>query len=417
MELLKEVLKDIKPSAQEEKKVMSAVDGFLKKLNPKLKDAKAILGGSGAKATWLHGSHDVDVYVVFDYEKYKDLSSKLSDLLEKILKKIAYTERLHGSRDYFQMKQGKYLFEIIPILKISNPRQARNITDISPLHVQWVKKHKKFADQIRLTKQFMKASYTYGAESYIRGFSGYEAEVLTIHYKGFLDFIRAASKWKEKTMLDPEHYYKDEKQIQKNLNISKLVAPLVVVDPVDKDRNIAAALSPEKYSQFIRACKLFISNPTKEAFQIKEVTIEDFKKKAKNHKLILLEAASLKGKEDVVGCKLLKAYNHIAKQLEKADFKLLGKGWTWDKKQKALFGYILDKEPLEPYKKWIGPPLHEKEHIAPFKKAHKRDKIIEQNKRLYAIVKRKHIKPESFIKELTHTDKYVKERVKEIKLL
>lgn len=413
MELLKEVLKQIKPTPEEEKKVMSAVDSFLKKLNPALNDAKAVLGGSGAKGTWLSGSHDVDIYVLFNYEKYKE--DKLSDILEKKLK-AAFKDvmRLHGSRDYFQVKQGKYIFEIVPILRITSPEKALNITDISPMHTKWVKKYSKFADQIRLTKQFMKASNTYGAESYIRGFSGYEAEVLTIHYKGFLELIRAASKWKEKTILDPEHHYKNKEEILRNINISKLVSPLVVIDPVDKNRNIAAALSQEKYKQFIRTCKLFLSNPSEELFKIKKMTAEDFKKKAKNNKLILLEVISLKGKEDIIGCKLLKAFNYIAKQLQIADFKLLHKSWTWDKQKKALFAYILDPKPLEKYKKWPGPPMQAVHHVMQFKKVHKDDKIIQQKNRLYAIVKRKFTVPEQFIKKLIK-DPYIKEKVKEIK--
>jgi len=418
MELLKQILKQIKPSKEEEAGVKEKVDIFLKKINPNLKDAEAALGGSGAKGTWLAGAHDVDIYVSFDYEKYKDISDKLSDILEKILKKIfPKVTRLHGSRDYFQIKEDKFTFEIIPILKIDSPEKALNITDISPLHVRWVSSHQEYSDEVRLTKQFCKANNVYGAESYIRGFSGYDCEVLTIYYKGFLNLIKAAAKWTEKVILDPEKHYKNEKDALQSLNIAKIYAPLILIDPVQAERNVAAALNKEKFSLFKQACKQFLKKPAIDFFKVKEISIKDIKHKAKSNKLILLDAVSLKGKEDVIGSKLLKAYEHIAKQLIKNDFKIIEKGWTWDKEQKALFWYILDKKPLLSYKKWIGPPMQAVHHVMEFKKAHKGDKIYIEKNRVCADVKRKFIEPEPFTENMIKKDPYILERVKEIKLL
>ena len=47
-------------------------------------------------------------------------------------------ERIHGSRDYFIVDFENLSFEIIPVLKIKNATEAKNITDISPLHVKWM---------------------------------------------------------------------------------------------------------------------------------------------------------------------------------------------------------------------------------------------------------------------------------------
>lgn len=158
--ILDEVRKDINPTKQEEKELMAKVKSVLDKINGKLKNARAILGGSGAKKTWLRKTHDADLFVLFDY---KSKSNELSDILEKVLKKIfPKIVRLHGSRDYFQIKEKGFIFEIIPILNIKKAEQAKNITDVSPLHAAWVKKHSKLKDDIRLTKQFCKAADVYG---------------------------------------------------------------------------------------------------------------------------------------------------------------------------------------------------------------------------------------------------------------
>src|SRR3989338_8800207 len=119
-----EVLSKIKPAPAEQKQVRKITKAFLAALNSKLKDAKAILGGSGAKDTWLAGNHDVDVFVLFDYKKYSAGSIDLSNLLETALKKAFPTIKLslvHGSRDYFQLVYQQLNLEVIPILKL--PKQ------------------------------------------------------------------------------------------------------------------------------------------------------------------------------------------------------------------------------------------------------------------------------------------------------
>jgi tRNA nucleotidyltransferase (CCA-adding enzyme) len=83
------------------------------------------------------------------------------------------------------------------VKKISKPKEAENITDLSYSHVNYIKKrikNKKILDEIRIAKAFCYATNTYGAESYIGGFSGYAIELLVYHYGSFLKFIKAISK-------------------------------------------------------------------------------------------------------------------------------------------------------------------------------------------------------------------------------
>src|SRR3989344_7128685 len=175
-----EVLSLIKPSPEEQKQVEKRIAVFIDKLRSVV-PVKVILGGSGAKGTWLKGQHDADIFILFPatYE-----SDKLSDITEQWLKKIGKFERFHGSRDYFRFYQDRFVFEVVPIRAIKNAEDAANITDVSPLHAAWVKKKstEKICDDIRLAKAFCKAQRMYGAESYISGFSGYVLEILIIHY-------------------------------------------------------------------------------------------------------------------------------------------------------------------------------------------------------------------------------------------
>ena len=408
MDMLKTVLAKIKPTKDEEKQVNDVVRVFLDKLNKNLKYAKAVLGGSGAKNTWLKGSHDVDIFVQYDYNKFRD--KNISDLLEKILKKLFKIEKLHGSRDYFQVKYGGFTFEVIPILKISKADKALNITDISPLHAKWVNKFD-YADDIRLMKQFCRANEVYGAESYIRGFSGYDCEILVIYYKGFMNLVKNASKWGKKVVIDSEKYYKDDKEVLRDMNVSKKVSPLIIVDPVQKERNVAAALNEEKFELFKIKCKRFLKEKSSDFFEIKEVTIDDLKKKAGKNKLILFEAENIKNKVDIAGSKLLKAFNYIGKYFSLNDFQIVNEGWRWDKKKKALFWFIIEDVVLDDFIKREGPPVKAKKHADNFKKAHKN--AFAEKGRLYAKIKREFRKPEEFAKFIIN-DEYLKDKIKKI---
>ena len=70
-------------------------------------------------------------------------------------------------------------------------------------------------------------------------------------------------KWTNKTIIDIEKHYKTESQILKHLNKSKQISPLIIVDPVQKQRNAAAALSKNSLIKFQTAAKKFLNNPNK----------------------------------------------------------------------------------------------------------------------------------------------------------
>ncbi len=408
--LLKEVLLEIRPSREYEKEILGKADNIISSINKGIKDAKALLGGSGAKGTWLK-TFDADIFVKFNYSKYGDKGSQLSEILEKFLKKHFKIARLHGSRDYFQIRQGNFTFEIVPILDIRKAAGAKNITDVSPLHAEFVLKHKKLADEIRLTKQFFKAAGIYGAESYIRGFSGYVCEILTICYGSFLALLKAASRWGEKEVIDIKHYYRG-KNVLMELNKSKLVSPLIVIDPVQKDRNASAALDNEKFEILKRRAKEFLKKPSKGFFEVKQLSEGDIREKFEKGSMIILKAEPLEKKEDVAGAKMLKAFHFIEQNLGHHGFKVIESDMLWHKKNSSLFYYALENARLQETIEIQGPPLRMKRHAEFFKKKHKRTCV--KGKKLFAIEKRKFSDADSLVSQLIKSDN-VRSNVKGIK--
>lgn len=401
--LFQQVLKEIKPDKKQEGKVKDITNKIISKI--KIRDAKPILGGSGAKGTWLKNSHDIDIYIKFNLEKYKD--KNISEILEKNLKRNLKAVKLHGSRDYFQIKMKDFTVEIVPILEIKKAEQARNTTDISQLHVEWVKKNstEKLRDEIRLVKAFCKAQDCYGAESYIKGFSGYVLEILTIKYDGFKKFLKQVSKWKSKEFIGKKEHIK-------KLNKSKIQSPLILIDPVQFDRNAAAALSEEKYRKLISSAKRFLKSPNKIFFQKKKFDIEEIKRKSRNNKLILLRVIPLKRKKDVAGAKLVKCLEYLKKHIELNDFRIKDYGFNWDRH--VVFYFIMEKDKLERTKKHYGPPIGEESRYSDFREKWKGKKILEENGLAYVMINRKHTKIKSFLTDFINKDKNIKSMVSRI---
>ncbi|MBW3022630.1 CCA tRNA nucleotidyltransferase [Candidatus Woesearchaeota archaeon] len=376
---LEKIKKKLRP---DEKPIRKKVDEILKKLNKEIKakkiSAEAVAGGSIAKGTFIKGDYDVDIFVKFS-KKYK--TDKLADLLEKCIKKFR-PERLHGSRDYFQIKVGRLIFEIVPVYNINSADEVVNITDASPLHFRWVReqleKNPHLADEIRLAKAFCKAQEIYGAESYIRGFSGHVLDIITIYYSSFTNLLKNASRWKEKQVIDFYDVYKGN--ALKKLNRSKTESPLIVIDPVQPERNASASLSTEIFNKFIAESKHFISKPSEKFFEKEKFSLSKIKKK----KAIIIQAAALKGKRDVVGSKLLKAFEKIKTQLKKNGFELKESGWKWN--GSAYYWFVFKSKNIPKTYTREGPPVNAKKNAENFKEKHKSTFV--KSKRLYAKVER-----------------------------
>jgi len=340
------------------------------------------IGGSMAKKTMLNKEKmDVDLFVRF--ENNKDLQ-KFSQIMKMTKEEYSL---VHGSRDYAQIQRKRILFEIIPTIKVSNPKKAENITDLSYFHVNYVRKKinakPKLSEEIILAKAFAHGAGCYGAESYIQGFSGYSIELLIIHYGSFTKFIKIMADYEgKKVVIDTEGYYKGKNALVE-INESKLHSPIVLVDPTYKERNALAALSNETLQKFRKHSQAFLRNPSEKYFEPRTINEEELRKKALVQKkdFGIITFTTQKQSGDIAGTKLLKFSKVLAEKLEEY-FKNASTEFEYDQKQTAKL-YFLAK-PIN--KKIIrGPPVKMSEHSEKFRKEHKKTYL--KNGRLYTEIK------------------------------
>lgn len=406
-ELHKRLLKKVQPDSKYSQNLKKTVKEFTSIIKKEISPLKLFVGGSYAKGSWLPKIKDVDLFILFPYKKYKN--KDLSKILESKLVKFNY-EKIHGSRDYFKINYKRLKFEIVPILKIEDSSQAVNITDISPLHVKWVNSHTKVKNEIRILKLFLKVNNLYGAESYIKGFSGYVCEILICYYKSFLNLIKDTLNWQDRKIIDVEKHYKNEDEIIKTLNPSK-TSPLIIIDPVQKIRNAGAAISKESYDKFKEKAKNLLKKP--KLFQKEKLSKENLEKKYKSNIVVFLEVKPLEGKDDVIGSKLLKVLKYISERSKQYGFEIITKGWDYDTKKTSQM-YFIFKGDIKRYFEKQGPFINQKQNVEDFKQKHKQ--CFQKENRIFVKERRDFTSPTSFILNIIQED-YIKDKVKSIRLI
>lgn len=414
--ILKEILNEIAPSNKELKEIDEFVGNFKKKLEKEINkqkiQAEIFIGGSFAKKTLIKKEkYDIDIFLRFD-KKYSQ--KDISKLAENLIKKFTKYKIIKGSRDYFRIDIKENLFiELIPVIKVSSPEKAENITDLSYLHVKYIKnkiKDEKILSNIKLAKAFCYSNNCYGAESYIKGFSGYSLELLVYYYKNFEKFLKEIIKIKDKKIIDIEKKHKNSKEVMINLNASKLCSPIILIDPTYKFRNTLAALSLETFEQFQKKAKQFLKNPKKEFFYTKKIDFEKIKNSAKKsgNDFVRLEIFTLKKEENVAGSKLYKFYQHLENEISRF-FKIKNKGFEYNSKQKKAEIFFVAKKIPEIVLK--GPFIDDKKNYEKFRKKHKN--IYIKNKKAYSKIKF-NFTLNKFLKDWKFKNK---ERIKEMSIL
>lgn len=370
--VLNEVLTDLAPSDDDNREDM------LSALRSALNQATVQLGGSVSKNTHVGDDYDIDIFIKFPLS-----ANSLSDRLETALNELSWTyERVQASRDYFIVSDGKHDYELVPVLNIDQPSQAKSVIDVSPLHIDYFnnRAHDTTRDHVRLLKQFVKAHRIYGAESYINGFSGHVIDLLILAYGSFSDVLEAAQDWSPKTVIDIEEHH-DTPML--TLNESKTHGPLIVVDPIQSERNAAAAVNDAAYHEFIDAAKAFLNEPRGEAFTkptLAERISSLGRAEGDQHEIIQVTVSFDERRHDLAGARLRKIQEHIERRLDGENFHVAQTLLHHEETSAVLIATT--PTPKTDHRVINGPPVDMDEHVKRFTDQH--DKTEERNERVLA---------------------------------
>lgn len=358
-ELLERLIKEITPTKEEHKNELEIVDEVKDLL--RVYDVKPILVGSLEKGTDLRGNKDLDIFIQFKQDvSRKDLEKKALDIGKKVFKQLKVEHEIdYAEHPYVKGFYREHDIEIVPCYE---GKEIMSSVDRTPLHTEYIKgkikTSKKIRGEIRLMKQFMKGVNVYGAEAKVEGFSGYLVELLVLHYKTFQNTLKAASSWDIPEVIDIEKQWEDAE----SLKYFFTQASLIVVDPVDKNRNVAAAVSKEKLATFIVAATEFLKKPSRDFFfpkEIKPKSKEELEEiiSSRETKFIALTIKHKKLNENTLYSQLKKTTNSIVDEIEKQEFKVFKSSYWTNEKDMSVILLEMEVWNLPEVKHHKGPPV------------------------------------------------------------
>jgi tRNA nucleotidyltransferase (CCA-adding enzyme) len=247
-QLLKAVIDQIKPGEEEAKKIEDLAMELMNKANSlSNKKFDSLIVGSVAKKTFLKGA-DIDLFLKFNTDT--DLKKEGLDIAKKILPN---GRELYAQHPYLRGEIKGIGIDVVPCYSIENSTKSISAVDRTPFHTEWVKNNiSGMEDDIRLTKQFLKGCGAYGASSAVGGFSGYLVEILCIKYGGFEKLVNEIANWKPPIIFD---------NVENAPN-----SPIMLADPVDYKRNVAAGVTLKGLGSAVLASKAFLAEPSLDFF-------------------------------------------------------------------------------------------------------------------------------------------------------
>ena len=396
----KKILEKIKPTKNEIERVKSLSNKLIGIINNLALDeninAEAVLVGSVAKNTWLSGKADIDLFIKFplnttsDYLKEKGLHLGY----ESIKKMHGKYELRYASHPYITGIIDGYEIDFVPCYDIKNSEELKSAVDRTIPHTKYVKENlnHKQSDEVILLKRFMEFVQTYGSEFKVGGFAGYLCELLILHYNSFEKVLESASnEWKPGYHIDLVGF-----------GTSRLFnEPLIVVDPVDKNRNVAAAVSLQKMSEFVAASRNFFKEPKTSFFYPINVSPdlnvikEEFKKRGTRTLLLSFKPPTVP--IDALYPQIRKTEKSMVNLMERKGFKIFGSSSWSDEKELVIILLELSVWRLPMIKKHLGPQLWFKDDQEKYLQKYKNKAWIEGD-RWVSAVRREYPEVESLLK-------------------
>ncbi|MFB6251772.1 MAG: CCA tRNA nucleotidyltransferase [Halobellus sp.] len=250
----------VTPEVAEREAMRDAVAALTSRVGAELDtlsvDADIVQVGSTARGTWLAGDRDIDLFVRFS-------PSLDRQTLERYGLEVGNAVLPDGHEEYAEHPyvtgefQG-FDVDLVPCYDVDDGASLQSAVDRTPHHNAYLRERidDDLAGEVRVFKQFLKGIGAYGSDLKTRGFSGYLAELLVLEAGGFKTLLDAAADWHPPVFFDPEDHGSTDHD-----------DPLVVVDPTDPDRNVAAVCATENVARLQHHARAFLDAPSIDPFE------------------------------------------------------------------------------------------------------------------------------------------------------
>ncbi len=334
---------------------------------------KAELGGSLSRNTHLKGDRDIDIFVFYPAELDRKSFEKESLALGKKAFRGKQFEIAYAEHPYARGVMDGYDVEIVPSYCIEDTSALKSSVDRSSFHTRYLKKrlsesHRKGT---RLLKAFLKGINAYGADTRQTSFSGYLCELLVLNFGSFEGVLESARQWGLGTAIDIE-FGRFEAELGKMFPCSALI----VVDPTDKNRNVAAAVSKNQFARFVAASREYLKSPSLDFFfpkKPKPLPPKKVRFHCLEEDLVVFKAPYPKGVfSDTAWGQFKRIAKKLSSSLEQHGFTVYrAEAWT-DEKKLVFFFFDLEANELERTVLVRGPEVFMEAPSARFLEKHKK---------------------------------------------
>ena len=344
-------------------------------------------GGSYAKGTWTSEKPDIDIFVKFkkstSEKKFKSISKKIGfNALKKFKPYTRYSEHPFVEAVIKNIK-----INIVPCYDVK-AGEWKSAADRSTFHTEFILENLSgpLKDDVRILKYFMSVNGIYGAEIAKQGFSGYVAEVLVYYFGSFTNVLKEIAKLKNDNAIGKPR--------------KKFDSTIIIIDPVDSNRNLGAAISTENVGKFILLSRAFINKPSIQFFRNQRKKLSS---KNSLNNILVLKFQYKKSPDDTIAGQIRRAVNSLSSQMEIAGFKILRNSSLTLEKNQAVLLFLMDSLTISENQIHDGPNVFEENFSRKFVSINrKKSRImwVGNNAKIMALQKRSHTNAKLFLNDL-----------------
>jgi len=371
-----EVAEKVTPSKEERKRILDLAERLKDRVMVATEEegikARVRVEGSVAKDTWLSEEPDIDIFVCVSTTIPREaFGTRCLKIARKATEGSKQVERF-AEHPYLEAKVDNTRVNIVPCYQVEQGKWI-SATDRTPFHTDYMKArlNEDVCREIRLLKRFMKGVGVYGAEIKIGGFSGYLCELLLLNCDSFVHVLESFADWKGRRIIDYEGSYEGKEKDLETI----FEEPLVVVDPVDKGRNVAAAVRQERLNEFVVAAREFLENPDRRFFYPSEIVALSTQElvnalEARGSKIVSVNFGKVDAVPDVLWGQLYKSQRALRRMLQRYDFTTIHDSVWSDEEALNVFIFEMENRSLPLIRKHWGPPIKKREECEKFLKKH-----------------------------------------------
>ena len=369
-------------------KIANEVFSLVNRTSEKQKSVVSVhFGGSYAKETWTPEKIDIDIFVKFKKttkeKDFETIGKKIGfDSLKKFKPYVRYSEH-----PFVEANINGVGVNVVPCYDIKKG-EWKSAADRSTFHTEFMSANLtgSMKDDIRILKCFLKINGMYGAEIAKQGFSGYVCESLVYYLGSFENVLKKMAKLQNNEMIGESP--------------RKFESPMVIIDPIDRNRNLGAAVSIDNVTNFVLIARNFLKKNSISYFKGKN-KMKIPKELAEN--TLVINFKYKKRSDDIIYGQIKRASNSIESQLIKEGFNVLRNDAVVYDENKAGLLFLFESLTISKNEVRTGPEVFSSEFASKFININsKKSKLMWTNKdgKLQSLQARRYDNAKSYLSDL-----------------